>query len=823
MKKLLLTVLTLVPWLTCHLFSAGTSEIVSIGFSRNCVPEAIPGNPARVTVAEGEKGQSVLAVEINRPGRYTGKFSTVWRSAEFPLSAGRYELRARVKLPIGYGMKLELHGLNSQQSQVWSTTCYVGSPPTHPDQWQWLSCSGTLIDRTCTAGVLVLRLPAWVPQRILVEQIKVVSLPLSNRRHAPPVYPVQVAKPLSPPTPADVPGPDGWYYPDFSYAGARTGQNILDTPEAPEISLSDFGGTPGGNIDRALARALAALPKTGGIIRLAPGRYTMSRFLTINRDRVALRGAGSDRTRVVFDYTPPAGTGIDFYCTWSKVPVPPGRVIHVIALPRRNGATLAKIELKLDGRTIGEFTRKLHSGGRSWLKAKLPDDCSAGEHMLQAAAKYSDGKEYRRELKLNVNPKSRHRLPNRYYQSMLNFQGRGENGPSYKLAQDAERGATWLQLESVPDNIRPGDLICLTAPETERFRKQVGNTCRWGISRQVLLTVAEVDGRRLRIDQPVRLDYPVIDGATVRKFTPIRGAGVEGITFEMKHDLWFSSLGLVNAVDGILRDVKVIKTGRNPVEVTRAKFCTISNCEFDDAWNHGGGKSAYVGFDSSYDCLMEKVTVKNMRHAPIVQWSSSGNVIRESDFFNSDAQWHAGYPHENLFENCRITIENKQTGAYGHAFFASGPGDSSHGPSGPRNVVYNCDTRSLDSGIMLTGNNENWLIVYNRFQVRNGHGIQLGDNTPDTIIAHNVVQLDSPEQAILMLGGADYPGLTFNFNTGFGRDSMLKLGMLDPDHESGNRIAGPAEKFSRPDPPVPSLYLHQKKTSNRDQPPDRQK
>ena len=822
MKKMpsLLPLLLIIPVLAA---SGDSSVFFSIDFDRDCLAAAVPGSPARVTVTGTDDGQSALNAEITNPGKYTGKFSTVWRSGRFPLSPGRYELRARVKLPTGYGMKLELHGFDASRRQVWSNTCYVGSPLADPGQWQWLSSTGTLLNPECTEGVLALRLPAWIPQQVLIDRIEVISRPLSNRRHAPPSYPVRVTQPLSPPTAADVPGPDGLYYPDFSYAGVRQGKNILDAPDAPEVNLSDFGARPGGNLDRPLAKALAALPKTGGIIRLGPGEYTMSRFQIINRDHIALRGSGSNQTKVIFDYAPPPKTGIDFYCTWSKVPVPPGRIIHVIALPRRDGATLAEIKLTLDGRVIGEFKRKLHSGGRSWLKAKLPADCIPGEHDLHATATYSDGKEYHREIKLNVSPASRHRLPDRYFPAMLAFSGRGEHGPSFRLAADAKRGDTWLELESEPTTIKAGDLIRLKAPETERFRKLIGNTCRWGTSRNVLLTVAEVAGRRIRVDQPVRLNYPVADEAGVRKFTPIRGGGVEGITFEMKHDLWFSSLALINALDGIIRDVKIIKTGRNPIEVTGAKFCTISDCEFDDAWNHGGGKSAYIGFDGSYDCLMERVTARNMRHAPLFQWSSSGNVIRDSQFFNSDAQWHAGYPHENLFENCRIIIENKQTGAYGHAFFASGPGDSSHGPSGPRNVVYNCDSKSLDGGLMLNGNNENWIILYNRFKISNGHGIMLGDNAPDTIIEHNVVQLDSPKRALLMIGGADYPGLTFKANQVSGRNPLLKIGMLDPEHESGNQIAGPETAFSRPAPPVPSLYLHQLKTANRiRQSPDRQ-
>ena len=181
------------------------------------------------------------------------------------------------------------------------------------------------------------------------------------------------------------------------------------------------------------------------------------------------------------------------------------------------------------------------------------------------------------------------------------------------------------------------------------------------------------------------------------------------------------------------RGVAVKKAGRFPLYFTGAKWCEIRDCVLDDAWFKGGGGTAYAGWEQACDCLMENVTTYKLRHAPCVQWAASGNVIRKSAFYASDAQWHSGWTHENLYEECVIesTTDN---GAYGYGMWASPPEDTAHGPNGPRNVVYNCDVRSPKAGLWMGGMNENWLILYNRFIAGSGPGILAKTASFDHII-----------------------------------------------------------------------------------------
>jgi len=114
---------------------------------------------------------------------------------------------------------------------------------------------------------------------------------------------------------------------------------------------------------------------------------------------------------------------------------------------------------------------------------------------------------------------------------------------------------------------------------------------------------------------------------------------------------------------------------------------------------------AYGGFTCTWDCLMENTVCHRFRHAPQVQFGTQGNVIRNSTFEGSDAQWHAGWATENLFENCTIGPSGEY-GSYGFGMYSSPSHDTTHGSNGPRNVVYNCDVKSDRDGVCARGMSE---------------------------------------------------------------------------------------------------------------------
>ncbi|MDA1275654.1 MAG: glycosyl hydrolase family 28-related protein [Verrucomicrobia bacterium] len=87
--------------------------------------------------------------------------------------------------------------------------------------------------------------------------------------------------------------------PDFSHAGYHRGEKALPNVP-PGVSVRDFGAKGDGVIDDTKA-FLAALAKVErGAIEVPPGRYRITDLLEITRSGVVLRGAGPDKTVLVF-------------------------------------------------------------------------------------------------------------------------------------------------------------------------------------------------------------------------------------------------------------------------------------------------------------------------------------------------------------------------------------------------------------------------------------------------------------------------------------------------------------------------------------------
>ncbi len=94
---------------------------------------------------------------------------------------------------------------------------------------------------------------------------------------------------------ADMRGPDGVTYPDFSRSGIPGG--IPDIPVV--IDASTLGATPDDGEDDSAgiqAAVFAAAAKGGGAVLLPAGEYHIDRTIMIDRDNVVIRGADRKRT-----------------------------------------------------------------------------------------------------------------------------------------------------------------------------------------------------------------------------------------------------------------------------------------------------------------------------------------------------------------------------------------------------------------------------------------------------------------------------------------------------------------------------------------------
>ncbi len=606
-------------------------------------------------------------------------------------------------------------------------------------------------------------------------------------------------------TAADVIGPDGVVYPNWTTAGIRGGIPAVKAA----VRIEEFGGRAGDGADDAgaLARACEAVgEKGGGAVTLGAGTYHLDRPVTVRHDNVVIRGAGADQTRCIFRYAIPPN-GVTFYSPPAGSRVGPATRLELHCKP----TGLMTMTMQIGGTVIGTWQRSTHSGntfaftryGRDALR-KVRD----GRHILKGIAEYKNGAKLTGEVPILLDSSCRdtRRVPDA--RAVITFAGAGWAGGRRELAADGRRASRTLTLKSVT-GLAPGDCVYIEGPATQRWKEITKNACRWGLYRCYAAMVKDIAGTTITLDVPLRIDFPTIDGSYVRKLAPIRRCGIEDLSIEQTENLWISSVIFSFGWHCWARGVTVKRCGRFPVYGSTATRCEIRDCVFDDAWFKGGGGTAYTGWDRCWDCLMENVETFRMRHAPLFQWAASGCVIRKSVFHESDGQWHAGWTNENLIEQCRIESVRGH-GGYGYGMWASPPEDRAHGPNGPRNVVYNCDVSSPRAGLWMGGMNENWLILHNRFIVAKGPGVLAKTRSTDHIVTGNVFVLKDGRSPMVQLTTPDCRGLEIVGNTLAGGNGRFVEGPAKPAVAKGNK-AQPLGDLPRPKPAVPSIYEWQQK------------
>lgn len=608
--------------------------------------------------------------------------------------------------------------------------------------------------------------------------------------------------------PADVLGPDGIVYPDWTRSGVPGG---IPSALPACAAITSHGAVANDGLDdtAALEAAAEACGQAGGgVVSLPAGTFHLDRPAFIRRSHVALRGAGRSATKLVFRFAPPSNN-VAFF-------LPPGisnqtlannHWLEIHADPKE----LQRLTIKAGGQVV---TQKLRSSGHWGASFSLRTNGSslaakAGHgtgRQIVAEAEYPGGVVRTRTLTVTLENRSdANAIPGSGHLSAINFLGAGRTGGTFLLDVSGLRGDTQVTLPP-GHTVVAGDHLEIFAPATAAWNAEVRNACTTSTNfRRYQVRATSVSGQVVTLNQPLRIDFPKADGSYVQKMLPLTGNGVEDLSLEQTNDVWTSGILFAWSWGSWAKNVHVKKAGRFPLYFNPGKFCEIRDSVFDDAWFKGDGGTAYVGFEYAYDCMMDGVTTYKMRHAPLVQWSAAGNVVRRSTFVDSDAQWHAGWTNENLFE--QVTVEaNRGHGAYGYGMWASPPEDTAHGPNGPRNVVYNSDVTSPKAGVWLGGMNRGWVFAYNRIHADTGVGVFAKDNSGGHVLADNVfvlgasgsgVRLETSDCTGVALTGNHFQGLTGPESLSSGQatpavlrdnttdDTFVPAGFTNPGFESG--------------------------------------
>lgn len=604
-------------------------------------------------------------------------------------------------------------------------------------------------------------------------------------------------------TAADVVGPDGVVYPNWTRVGIPGG--IPD--RAVTQVATDFGAVPddGRDDSAALQRAVAALEarREGGVLFIPAGVYHLDRPVLIKGDNIVLRGAGAKKTRLVSRFSK-RGEAPELHGIPAEGEIHPQSYYYVWLDPEG----LTGVEVTAAGKSVNRITRAGRWETQIFFRfsgQELVAAAGVGETDLTVTATYRQGppRAVTRRVRLDTTP-----VPfGRGYGSlaMIGFAGRGLVGERIPLAADGRRGD--MHLELAPGHgFAAGDRIQVNAPATARWDRLTGSARPGAQIRTNHYQLTRVEGNRVWLGEALRLDFPVIDEASVQRLVAQEHCGVEDLGFEQEVQAMVHGFMFEYGWECWVRGVEITRAGDKSLYMPHGKRCEVRDSVFDRVWYNIGG-SGYIGWEHSFDCLMENVTTHAMRHAPVVQWASSGNVIRRSVFHGSDAQWHAGWTNENLFEE--LVVESTQRdGAYGNGMWASPPEDRGHGPNGPRNVVFNCSITSPKAGLWMGGMNESWLILHNLFVVGRGPGVVMKTASFDHLIQGNVFVLLEPEPAAIYLGTPDCIGVELVDNRFYGPIRQLVGGAIAPAVTRDNRVRAAGE-IVRPQPAPRSIFAWQ--------------
>jgi hypothetical protein len=609
-----------------------------------------------------------------------------------------------------------------------------------------------------------------------------------------------------------LPGPDGILYPNWTQAGVQewvTAEN--------KLTVSDFGAIANDDKDDsdALEEAINAAAKAGGgTIQLEPGKYILTRKLLITSDKTIIKGAGRKRTLISFRL-PVSQIFVATSTVGAKIiPRIPVQIYF-------HGANARTVELSIDGKVIEKWsdpkTFKAAISGKGFKSVtiagrKIIDAVGVGRKQLMVKVSYKGGPD-----KVRIQPflleKSWHYSWDT--NALISFDGKRnqDKRARTKLTRELRRGNRDIYLSDT-SKFTKGSYILVNAPETERWNKLSLNACTWGNFRLFAARVTDVKRDRIVIKQPSRLTLPLVDNPYVESFSPIRFCGIEDLTVEqcgeIQKDLRIGTIQFRNAADCRARNLTVIKSGFRPVYGRYVRNCQFSNCIFNDAWTQKRSL-AYAGFDYAWDSLIEDFETFRMRHAPTLNWTCSGNVIRNSVFHESDAQWHSGWCSDNLFEQCRVESTTHKYNGYGYGFYASPYNDSGHGPGGgPRNVIYNCDSVSLQAAVFMGGGgNNDWMLMYNRFQADSGPGIIQRLGCRNARVEGNVFILKDAKSPMIFYEFLSNTGDVIKNNTVYGGNGKLFQGAGKPREANGNRFLPHTVKTPKTKPPVSSIYKWQ--------------
>jgi hypothetical protein len=175
--------------------------------------------------------------------------------------------------------------------------------------------------------------------------------------------------------------------------------------------------------------------------------------------------------------------------------------------------------------------------------------------------------------------------------------------------------------------------------------------------------VVTVDGPKLTLDRPLRLDVNPAWEAQVYAFAPtVHDVGIEGITFEFagtpkrEHlmEEGFNAIEFRGVSNGWVRDVTTIDAD-NAINVVNSRFCTFENIVCKPAKRTGMTGHHALWVRQAQDCLFTRFRIETQFvHDLSVEGLASGTVFERGSGQSLNFDHHRNAPYENLFTDLDV-------------------------------------------------------------------------------------------------------------------------------------------------------------------------
>ena len=250
--------------------------------------------------------------------------------------------------------------------------------------------------------------------------------------------------------------------------------------------------------------------------------------MTVRHDGVVIRGRGADKTKIDLSLCPAVRR-----CRLLRAEVRRSHRQEHADHAARSAHGLGHDDHP-GGRPRGPRVEAQHAFGQHVRhQRQRPRDrrpTAGWSAALRGVARYQDGTSLTTEIPVVLDSKFNDTRQVPDWRAAILFAGRGLDGPPIELTRDGRRGDRTLALRSTA-GLKPGDCIFLEAPATPEWKQP--DEERLPVGHAIASTNCKSRRSTATRSPPasrLRIDFPVVDGAFVRKVVPIQRCGVEDLS-----------------------------------------------------------------------------------------------------------------------------------------------------------------------------------------------------------------------------------------------------------------------------------------------------